>query len=92
MIQVLDGLDYAHRENVIHQDIKPANIIIEERSGRPGIVDFGIARTSFPQMSIQDMLGTPLYMSPEQITGIRLTAAQISTLPGWCSHLSARFR
>jgi serine/threonine protein kinase len=72
MIQVLDGLDYAHRENVIHQDIKPANIIIEERSGRPGIVDFGIARTEFSANEhSRYVLGTPLYMSPEQITGIQ---------------------
>ncbi len=72
MVQILDGLDYAHKENVIHQDIKPANIIIEERSGRVIIVDFGIARTEFSSnQQSRYVFGTPLYMSPEQISGIQ---------------------
>jgi eukaryotic-like serine/threonine-protein kinase len=45
MAQVLDGLGYAHDEGVIHQDIKPSNTLIEERSRRPLIADFGIATT-----------------------------------------------
>ena len=75
MIPVLDGLQFAHHENVIHQDIKPANIIIEENSGRPCIVDFGIARTAVTDDGpSQLVLGTPLYMSPEQVKGLQTDA------------------
>jgi serine/threonine-protein kinase len=68
VIQVLDGLSYAHEEEVIHQDIKPANILMEERTKRPLISDFGIAKTA--QMEHEKQLnvvyGSPLYLSPEQ--------------------------
>jgi len=68
MAQVLDGLDYAHHQDIIHRDIKPGNILIESRSKRPIILDFGIARVSRgldnESSSIQ---GTPIYMPPEQI-------------------------
>jgi serine/threonine-protein kinase len=68
MIKILDALDYAHREGVIHQDIKPGNIIIEERSNRPVLVDFGIAHSAITETdSSPYIMGTPLYMSPEQI-------------------------
>ena len=68
MAQVLDGLDYAHHQDIIHRDIKPGNILMESRSKRPIILDFGIARVSrgleHESSSIQ---GTPAYMPPEQI-------------------------
>lgn len=67
MAQVLDGLGYAHEEGIVHQDVKPANILIEQRSGRPLIADFGIARTA--QMEVVNtgmIVGSPLYLSPEQ--------------------------
>ncbi|HEX2957236.1 MAG TPA: serine/threonine-protein kinase [Chitinispirillaceae bacterium] len=68
MIKVLDALEYAHREGVIHQDIKPGNIIIEERSKRPVLVDFGIAHSAIAEADTSlYVMGTPLYMSPEQI-------------------------
>lgn len=68
VIQVLDGLSYAHEEGIIHQDIKPANILMEERTKRPLIADFGIAKTvQIERMSpIDVVIGSPVYISPEQ--------------------------
>lgn len=69
MIQILDGLGYAHDEGVIHHDIKPANILIEERAKRPLIADFGIAKAAAQADTIISgdlMIGTPRYMAPEQ--------------------------
>lgn len=65
--QILDALGYAHEEGVIHQDIKPANILVEERSKRVLVADFGIARTIWAEYGALPMLvGSPRYMSPEQ--------------------------
>lgn len=70
MIQVLDALGYAHEEGVIHQDIKPANILIENRGKRPLVADFGIARALAGEYKSEGLVvGTPLYMSPEQVAG-----------------------
>jgi len=67
LCQVLDALGYAHEEGVFHQDIKPANILIDDRFKRPLVADFGIARTVWAEYSSTPALfGTPLYMSPEQ--------------------------
>lgn len=65
---VLSGLDYAHEQGILHCDIKPSNIIIDE-SGRARILDFGIARDLGASSGDSDVLsaGTPDYMSPEQI-------------------------
>jgi serine/threonine-protein kinase len=65
--QILDALGYAHEEGVFHQDIKPANILIDDRFRRALVADFGIARTVWAEYSAKPMLlGTPVYMSPEQ--------------------------
>ena len=65
--QILDALGYAHDEGVFHQDIKPANILVDDRFKRALVADFGIARTVWAEYSSKQMLvGTPVYMSPEQ--------------------------
>ncbi len=70
IIEVLDALGYAHSQQVIHQDVKPANIIIEKQNSRPYLVDFGIARTIFSEQGGSGFIsGTPLYMAPEQAAG-----------------------
>jgi len=65
--QILDALGYAHDEGVVHQDIKPANILVDDRFKRSLVADFGIARAVWAEHSSNQMLaGTPVYMSPEQ--------------------------
>lgn len=66
-----DALDHAHRRQIIHRDIKPANILIDSESKRPLLSDFGISRVMGESDSLTqtgDVLGTPHFMSPEQLT------------------------
>ena len=73
MIDVLNGLSFAHRRGVIHRDIKPANIRVDQE-GRARIMDFGVARLSTSNLTgTGTMMGTPNYMAPEQINGGELT-------------------
>lgn len=75
MIDVLNGLSYAHRRGIIHRDIKPANIRIDQ-DGRGRIMDFGVARLETSNLTgTGTMMGTPNYMAPEQISGGPLTPA-----------------
>ena len=67
--QICSALDYAHSHKIIHRDIKPANIMIEA-DGRAKIMDFGIAKAEGTQLTTAgQVVGTPNYMSPEQVKG-----------------------
>ena len=69
MIQVATGLAYAHEHGIVHRDIKPSNIMVL-KSGQVKIADFGIARMDSWRLDTQGgkLLGSPLYMSPEQVS------------------------
>jgi serine/threonine protein kinase len=74
--EVAEALAYAHGRNVIHRDIKPDNIIIDDETGRAMVTDFGIARAltdmGDSRLTATGMaIGTPAYMSPEQSAGDR---------------------
>jgi serine/threonine-protein kinase len=77
-LQALEGVGFAHEKGVIHRDLKPSNIFLEEVRGRRvvRILDFGIAKVSDPEggkamTRAGTRMGTPQYMSPEQIRGAR---------------------
>jgi len=75
--QVGDALEYAHKKNIIHRDIKPGNILVNEADGHVGLCDFGLARmTEGEDLSVTSdkgtTPGTPAYMSPEQCLAMDL--------------------
>ncbi|MBU6953500.1 serine/threonine-protein kinase [Hahella sp. HN01] len=70
MAKVAEALEYAHQKNIVHRDIKPANIIFNPDNQQVKVTDFGIARISDKSKTrTGQMLGSPLYMSPEQLKG-----------------------
>ena len=74
--QAADALGYAHENDIIHRDVKPANMIIEEKLSRLKLTDFGVARIAGVQQTQTGIvLGSPSYMSPEQIRGESLTGS-----------------
>jgi serine/threonine protein kinase len=71
--QVAQALDHAHRQGVIHRDLKPGNIMLDE-NGNAYLSDFGIARVLGSNLTGSQIIGTPAYMSPEQANGFPLDA------------------
>ena len=82
--QIASALQAAHRRNIIHRDLKPSNILLKpgDNAGEPEIriIDFGIAKMAAEDREVQDfhtrtgtMIGTPVYMAPEQCRGVNVT-------------------
>jgi eukaryotic-like serine/threonine-protein kinase len=72
--QVLEGAGYAHRHGVVHRDLKPQNVIVDD-DGKATVTDFGIARAGASEITqAGSVMGTPHYLSPEQAQGQAVTA------------------
>ena len=71
---VAEAVDHAHRAGIVHRDIKPANIMVQP-GGPPKLMDFGVAKIEASVMTTAgQILGSPSYMSPEQIAGENVTS------------------
>ena len=72
--QVISALEYAHHQKLLHRDIKPGNVLVDD-TGRVKVVDFGLAKrlvdSAFTSHTTTGMQGTPLFMAPELISGGR---------------------
>ena len=85
VLQICDVLEYVHKHEVVHRDLKPENIMVDDQ-GRVKLIDFGIAgsagarRLTFANFS--KTMGTPDYISPEQVKGKRGDARSGYLLPG----------
>jgi serine/threonine-protein kinase len=72
--QVLEGAGFAHRHGVVHRDLKPQNVIVDDE-GKATVTDFGIARAGASEITqAGSVMGTPHYLSPEQAQGQDVTA------------------
>lgn len=72
--EVAEALNYAHENKIIHRDIKPGNLLYDAENGEVKVSDFGIARVADnSRTKTGEVLGSPFYMSPEQLKGLKLT-------------------
>src|SRR5260370_6793493 len=75
VVQILRAAQFAHKRGVIHRDLKPHNVIIDEE-GRARVTDFGIARAGASDMTLTgSVMGTAQYLSPEQAQGYAVSAS-----------------
>ena len=80
--KIAEAIGYAHSKGVVHRDLKPANVLIDEH-GEPRITDFGLAKSKTIDSSLTatgQIIGTPSYMSPEQVVGDRETIGNRSDI------------
>ncbi|MFN8580649.1 MAG: protein kinase [Gemmatimonadaceae bacterium] len=80
------ALAYAHRCGVVHRDVKPENIFLDGVTGRALLSDFGVARQLNQNTDLTatgTAIGTPTYMAPEQIDGVRIDGRSTSIRSGW---------
>jgi tetratricopeptide (TPR) repeat protein len=76
---VAEGLTHAHAQGLLHRDLKPGNVLVESKTGRALITDFGLARDVRTEAALTvegSLLGTPEYMAPEQAHGAENTTEQ----------------
>lgn len=74
VVEVGKGLEHAHQQGIVHRDVKPGNIFVCT-SGDVKVLDFGLAHTAQSRLTrVGQILGTPFYMSPEQILGMPVDA------------------
>jgi hypothetical protein len=72
MLRLCDALSFAHEKGIVHRDIKPANILLDQE-GKPHICDFGVAHVEMSTITQTGAtIGTPSYMSPEQVMGKKI--------------------
>ena len=94
-VQVCHAVQHAHQKGIIHRDLKPSNVLITQHEGRgiPKIIDFGLAKATGQRLTEKtlltvypQMMGTPLYMSPEQaeMTTLDIDIAARTFIPWAC--------
>ena len=87
LVAIADALAYAHQQGVIHRDVKPSNILLDD-DGRPHLMDFGLAKRDAGEITMTSdgqVLGTPAYMSPEQARGEAHQVDGRATSTAWAS-------